>query len=216
VPSAVLIRQHLKHVQGASSASERPTLLPRVRHREDLSPTSRRHIPLWQYFFEGILAVLSVESNSSNGDLSLAYLDQPVSLLMPRRPSVFPQLSCWEVLTPPTSVLEIPPSQNNSQERQLYSLPAKLAGDWQNKEATPKKGLVCNPLGESGCSSFTTCPASSLQPVLTTLLPPVLVPTTLSEVLFAGHFWKCSPAFWTTPDALQFSVIHDCCRHWSF
>lgn len=60
VPWAMLIPQHLKHVRGASSVSERPTLLPRVRHRKDSSPLGTRHILLWQFFFEGILAVLSV------------------------------------------------------------------------------------------------------------------------------------------------------------
>lgn len=111
VPCAMLIPQHLKHVQGAASVSARSTLLTRVRHREDLSPMNRRHILLWQCFFEGILAALSVESNSSNRHLSPAYLEQPISLLAPGTPSTFPQISCWKVShlqTQPTSVLEIP------------------------------------------------------------------------------------------------------------
>lgn len=42
---------------------------------------------------------------------------------------------------------------------------------------------MCNPLGESGCPGFTKCPASSSQPVLTPLLPPVLVQMALSEII---------------------------------
>lgn len=90
VPCAVLSPQHLKHVQGAASVSARPMLLPRVRHREVSSPMNRRHILLRQFFFEGMLAVLSVQGNSSNGDPSLAYLDQSTSLLAHRRPLISP------------------------------------------------------------------------------------------------------------------------------
>lgn len=146
---------------------------------------------------------LSGERNSSNGDLSLAYVDQPVSLLAPRRPSIFPWISCWKVLhqqTEPTPVLEIPQAKTPLRKNQSYSLPAKLSREWQTEEATPRKGLVCNLMRKSGCPGFTTCPAPSSQPILTSLLPPVLVLTALSEVLFAGHICQCSPAFWTTPD----------------
>lgn len=117
-----------------------------------------------------MLYCLSVERNSSNGDLSLAYVDQPISLLAPRRPLIFPWISCWKVLhqwTEPTSVLEFPQAKTPLRKNQSYSLPAKLSGEWQTEAATPRKGLVCNLIRKSGCPGFTTCPASSSQTILT-------------------------------------------------
>lgn len=115
-------------------------LVPKVRHRENSSPANRRHNLLWQSFFEGILAVLSVEFNSSNGDLSLTYLDQTVSRGTQESIDIPPDQLLGGLIPADTTHIcsAEPPGQNSSQERQSYSLPAKLARDRQTKEDTPK------------------------------------------------------------------------------
>lgn len=45
---------NVRHDQGASSVLEKAMVLPRVGHRKDWSPRSRRHILLWWFFSEGI------------------------------------------------------------------------------------------------------------------------------------------------------------------
>lgn len=141
-----------------------------------------------------------------------------LSLVAPRRASIFPQISCWKVSylqTQLTSVLENPQAKT-ALRKGSHTVSLQ---NWQETDKPKKthlsRGLCVIHWGNMG---------------VLVLLSVLHHPHSQSwhhschqswygwlfQTSFAGHLCRCSPTFWTTPDVQQFSVTRLHSWHWIF